>query len=148
MSTIGGISGIGAAAMPQVVSGASMRMPPSQKMTNLFQQIDTGNSGSITKAQFDQAFQTMNPPKGFQQMGSSSVWSMLDPNGTGSVSKQDFVNTMTSLMSQVRHRHHNEGSEHSAAQTLNASTSALNALGSQPAAAPTGVIGNNVNTSA
>ncbi|HXU93361.1 MAG TPA: EF-hand domain-containing protein [Gallionella sp.] len=148
MSAIGSISGMGGAAMPQVVSGASMRMPPSQKMSNLFQQIDTSGTGSITKAQFDQAFQTLNPPKGFQQMGSNSIWSQLDPNGTGSVSKQDFINTMTSLMSQVRHNHHNEASGNSAAQTLSASTHALNSLGTPPAAAPIGAIGNHVNTSA
>lgn len=144
MSTIGSISGMGGAAMPQVVSGASMRMPPSQKMANLFQQIDTANSGSISKTQFNQAFQTLNPPKGFQQMGASSVWSMLDPNGSGNVSKQDFVAMMTSLMSQVRHQHHAGNQDNSAAQALASSTSALNNLGN-PAIGP---IGNNINTSA
>ena len=144
MSAIGSVSGMGGVALPQVVSGASMRMPPSQKMSNLFQQIDVGNSGSIAKSQFDQAFQGMNPPKGFQQMGSGPVWLALDPGGTGSVSKQDFVKTMTALMSQIRNPHSNDTQENSAAQALSASANALNNLGGQPS----GPLGNNVNTSA
>lgn len=144
MSTIGGISAMGAA-MPQIVSGASMRMPPSQKMNSLFQQIDTNNTGSISKDQFMQAFQTLNPPKGFQQLGANAIWAKLDANGTGSVSKQDFVNGMTSMMSQIRqHHHHNEAN----AQALAGSINALNALGNQPAAAAFGGVGNNINTSA
>lgn len=130
MSTIGGISAMGAA-MPQIVSGASMRMPPPQKMNNLFQQIDTANTGNINKSQFSQAFQTLNPPQGFQQLGSDAIWAKLDANGSGSVNKQDFVSTMTALMAQLR-QHHSEA----AAQTAAASTNVLSTLG------------NNINTSA
>lgn len=148
MSTIGGISAMGAA-MPQIVSGASMRMPPSQKMNSLFQQIDTNNTGSISKDQFMQAFQTLNPPKGFQQLGANAIWAKLDANGTGSVSKQDFVNGMTSMMSQIRqHHHHNEANAQALALALAGSINALNALGNQPAAAAFGGVGNNINTSA
>lgn len=84
------------------MTGANMRMPPNQKMTNLFQQIDTANTGSINKDQFMQAFNTMNPPKGFQQMGAENVWSKLDSGNSGSVAKQSFIDTMKTLMHQVR----------------------------------------------
>ena len=55
-----GISAVGGA-MPQVVSGASKQvvsgasksMSKGHMMSQLFQQIDTSNSGSISEAQFD-----------------------------------------------------------------------------------------------
>ena len=77
-------------------------MPPNQKMSNLFNSIDTSGAGSINQAQFNQAFQTLNPPAVFKAQGANAIWSSLDPNGTGSVSKQDFVNTMKDLMAQLR----------------------------------------------
>lgn len=96
------IAAIGGAAQPPIVSGASASAPPQTKMSNLFQGIDAGNSGSITQAQFNQAFQSQNPPAVFQAQGASAIWQQLDPNGTGSVSKQDFVNTMKQLMVSLR----------------------------------------------
>jgi len=145
MSTIGGVSSMAGAMMPQVVSGASMRMPPSQKMADLFQQIDTSNSGSITKAQFEQAFQTLNPPPAIKSMGADAIFSKLDPNGTGSVSKQDFINGMKPMV--THHRHHQDTSS-APPQTLANSLSGLNALGNSPAPVSTGTVGNNVNTTA
>lgn len=132
------ISGMGgSASTPQVWSGASMRTTSSQKMSNLFDQIDTSGSGTITKAQFEQAFQTMNPPQAAQQAGADAIWAKLDPNGTGSVSKQDFVSGMSSAMSQLRQQHHHHGGAHAAAaqsssatQTLSSSVDALAAVGS------------------
>lgn len=135
------ISGLGMAGTPQAMTGASMRMPPAQKMANLFAQIDTGNSGSITKAQFDQAFGTLNPPSGFKSMGADAVFAKLDPNGTGSVSKQDFVNGMIQMMSQIRQQHHNHESvaqTPAPAQTVDASLNNLNQL----------LVGSNINTTA
>lgn len=140
MSAIGGVSSM-AGMMPQVVSGASMRMPPAQKMDNLFQQIDTSNTGSITKAQFEQAFQTLKMPSSFKAAGADAVFSKLDPNGTGSVSKKDFVNGMKAMMVQNR-QHHASAAQNTppTAQTLSSSMNALNALGSQA------TLGKNVNT--
>lgn len=154
MSAIGGVSSMASAMMPQVVSGASMRMPPEQKMANLFQKIDTSSSGSISKTQFDQAFQTLNPPPAIKSMGVDAVFSKLDPNGTGSVSKQDFINGMKPMVTHSHH-HHRDGANAAQndpaqaaafAQTLAASTNALNALGNQPVTPPTGAVGNNINT--
>jgi hypothetical protein len=128
MSSVSAVGG----SMPQVISGASARMSPAQKMSTLFDKIDTSGSGTITKAQFEQAFQNMTPPKAVQQMGADSVWAKLDPNGTGSVSKQDFVSNMKSVMSQVRqHHHHGGGSKNAAAPTATISSSldSLNSLG-------------------
>jgi hypothetical protein len=116
MSTISGVGGAGAA---QAWTGASMRMPPQQKMSNLFDKIDSSGTGSITEAQFNQAFQSMNPPAAFKSQGADTVWSKLDPQGTGQVSKQDFVKGMTSMQQQFRAQHHHR---HGAAQTTNGST--------------------------
>ena len=60
------ISGSGGAEMTSVVSGASMSMSPQQKMTGLYNQIDTGGTGAVTQSQFNQTFQTSNPPAVFQ----------------------------------------------------------------------------------
>ncbi len=113
----------------QIFSGASARMPASQKMSSLFDQIDTTGSGSITQAQFDQAFQNLNPPKDFKAAGASAIWSQLDPNNTGSVSKQDFVSTMTAIMRQMRAGDHGAPSSvQSPSQTISASASSLQNL--------------------
>ena len=96
------ISAIGNAGSIHVMSGASAGLPPQQKMSALFDKIDSSGSGSITQAQFAQAFQTFNPPPVFAQQGANTIFSALDPNGTGSVSKQDFVTGMANLMASLR----------------------------------------------
>ena len=74
-----------------------MQQPAHQKMSQLFDMIDASGSGSISKTQFQQAFQAMNPPAKFQAMGADQIWAKLDSSGTGSVSRQDFVSTMKGL---------------------------------------------------
>jgi Ca2+-binding EF-hand superfamily protein len=96
------ISGIGGGMNVAAVSGASPRMPPQQKMTNLFEKIDTANTGSINKSQLEQAFKTLNPPQVFQNAGADAVYRILDPDNTGKVSKQDFVAGMKGLMVSLR----------------------------------------------
>jgi hypothetical protein len=105
-------------------------------MSDLFQKIDTNGSGTISKAQFEQAFQNTNPPPAFKAMGADAIFSKLDPSGTGSVSKQDFVNGMKTLMTQAHHHHQaadvnggQSGATTSPAQTLSSSLESLNALG-------------------
>jgi len=123
------LSASGTTSAAQIWSGASAPMSPDQKMTNLFDQIDTSGSGSISQSQFDQAFQQLNPPASFQAAGADAVWSKLDPTGSGTVSKQDFVKGMTEMMKQLRgahHHHHSAQGAQSAAQ----GTSLLDALGS------------------
>ena len=96
------ISGISSSSALHTVSGASSGAPPQQKMSNLFDSIDTSGSGSITQSQFEQAFQTKNPPVVFQKQGADAIFASLDPTGSGSVSKQDFVSTMSKLMASLR----------------------------------------------
>jgi Ca2+-binding EF-hand superfamily protein len=124
MSTIGGISGM--AAMPQAMSGASMRMPPQQKMSNLFQMIDAAGAGSITKAQFEQAFNDMNPPAAFKAIGLDAAFAKLDPAGTGQVSKQDFITGMKAMLTHGHRQHHETGA--TSPQTITNSAASMNAL--------------------
>jgi EF-hand domain pair len=127
------ISGVGAASGMHAVSGASSSGPPQQKMSDLFDSIDTSGSGSITQAQFDQAFQTKNPPAVFQQQGADAIFASLDPGGSGSVSKQDFVATMSKLMASLRADNAGpSGSQPSA--SLAASVQSLNQI--DPASLP------------
>jgi hypothetical protein len=124
------ISAVGAGATPGIaatahaMSGASTAMPPNAKMSNLYGNIDTTGAGTITQSQFNQAFQTLNPPAAFKSAGASAVWSSLDPGGTGQVSRQDFISQMKNLMVQLR----NGGGN--ASETSAAGTRALSNLGS------------------
>jgi Ca2+-binding EF-hand superfamily protein len=120
------ISGSGGAEMTSMVSGASVSMSPQEKMTGLYNQIDTGGTGVVTQAQFNQTFQTSNPPAVFQAAGATAVWSALDPAGTGQVSQQDFVNGMKDQMVQLRQ---SGAAPAGAAQTSAAATVTLNSLG-------------------
>lgn len=118
------VLGIASASGLHAVSGASYGAPPQQKMSNLFDSIDATGSGSITQAQFEQAFQTQNPPAVFQQQGADAIFAALDPSGTGSVSKQDFVSTMSKLMVSLRA----EGPAQSASQPSSSLTASLRSL--------------------
>jgi Ca2+-binding EF-hand superfamily protein len=137
------ISGISSSSGLHAVSGASSGAPPQQKMSNLFTSIDTSGSGSITQAQFEQAFQTQNPPAVFQQQGAAATFAALDPNGTGSVSKQDFVSTMSGLMASLRADNSGQSTSQPA-DTLTASLQALNQINpaSVPSTAPPGTLVN------
>lgn len=87
---------------PMVWSGASPPMPPQQKMTNLYNRIDTAGTGSITKSELDVAFKTLRPPAVFKNAGVDAIFSQLDPTGSGSVTKDDFINGMKALMVSLR----------------------------------------------
>ena len=130
------ISALAATSGPQVMSGASSYAPASQKMSNLFDQIDASGSGTISQSQFNQAFQTLNPPRDFQAQGAPAVWAQLDPTNSGSVNKQDFISAMTGMMKQMRGEHQNAAQASASvtpSQTVAASDNVLaNALiGSQ-----------------
>ena len=125
-----------------MMSGASSRMPASAKMSNLFNQIDSGASGSISQTQFDQAFQTLSPPKDFKALGANAIWSQLDPANSGSVSKQDFVNTMTGLMRQMRGGHGSAGAPSASI------TSPVQTVASSAALLPISPAGSSINTKA
>ena len=62
----------------------------------------TQDQGFITQDQLNQAFNSMNPTPGFRAMGPTAVFSALDPTGSGSVSRQNFINGMTGLMAQFK----------------------------------------------
>ena len=122
------ISGISAAGGLHAVSGASSSGPPQQKMSALFDSIDTSGSGSITQSQFEQAFQSKNPPGVFQKQGADALFAALDPNGTGSVSKQDFVSTMSKLMASLRADNGGQSGSQSSQSSLTSSLQSLNQI--------------------
>lgn len=143
---ISGMGGSGGAI--QAMSGASAGMPPQQKMTSLYNKIDSSGSGSITQDQFNNAFQAMNPPAVFQQQGASAVFAALDPGGSGSVSKSDFVSGMSQLMASLRSGGGASGASSSSPnQNLASSIQFLNSI--DPASMPSnGQPGSSVNISA
>ena len=116
-------------ASSSAMSGASAPMSPSQKMSNLFDSIDTIGSGTITNSQFEQAFQSMNPPGSVKAAGADAIWKKLDPDGAGKVSKQDFATEMAAAMKALRGAHHHHGSGKGGAQQVDQNTTSLAALG-------------------
>jgi hypothetical protein len=136
------ISGIASSSALHAVSGASTGAPPQQKMSSLFDSIDTSGSGSITQSQFEQAFQTKNPPAVFQKQGADAIFAQLDPTSTGTVSKQDFVSTMSKLMASLRAGGSTTPSGSLSTDSLTASLQALNQINPAdvPPTAPPGAL--------
>ena len=100
MSTSIGSSNHSAAYKPQVSSSGGSQTSPQQRLSNLFQQIDTAGTGRITKAQFEQAFSKLSLPTSGKEMGHEVVLSKLDPNGTGIITKPEFIQRMEPLINQ------------------------------------------------
>jgi hypothetical protein len=76
----------------------------------------------------DSRRETLDPPAVFKAQGANAIWNSLDPNGTGSVSKHDFVNTMKDLMVQLRADKTAAPSPVAPGQTLDSSLQSLNIL--------------------
>lgn len=121
----GGISGISGGNAPQVTSGASRMGGNSNKFVQIFQQMDTSNSGSISNAQFETAFNKTNLPAKLQAMGADAIYSKLDPNNTGSVSKQDFISGMRNIVTQGSAGHHHHGGSQASVQGATSPSSTL-----------------------
>lgn len=60
---------------------------------NLFNEIDTSGSGSITKSQVEQAVTTA----GGTTAAADALYADLDPNNTGSVTEQQFSQNLPPL---------------------------------------------------
>lgn len=110
MSTTSGISNMRAASMPKVVAGGASSVSSQQKISNLFQQIDSSGNGRITKEQFEQAFNKLNLPASVKDVGPEAAFSKLDPKGSGVVTKQDFIHGMATLMSHKNTQLHKDTS--------------------------------------
>lgn len=149
MSTISGVSNMREAAMPQVKAAASKPVSPQQKLASLFQQIDSAGKGSITKAQFQQAFNKLNPPEAVKVMGADATFSKLDPKGTGSVSKDEFVKGMEAIFAQAKSK---DIAVKAAAPAAPAPSQASAAPAPAPAPMPApmanGPVGNTINVTA
>jgi hypothetical protein len=63
----------------------------------------------------------------FQKQGADAIFSTLDPSGTGSVSKQDFVAGMSKLMASLRADNAGSSSS-SSSSSLGSSLQALNQI--------------------
>ena len=97
----GTISGMGGPTRPNVVSGASGRQTSSmkQRLSNVFDSIDKGGSGTISKAHFTDAFQSLSMPPSVKKQGADAVYNQLDPNGAGSINKDDFIAGVKKMIS-------------------------------------------------
>ena len=121
-----GISGIGGGYPPQITSGASSRSAKPNSFAQLFKQMDTSNDGSVSKSEFEAAFNKL--PQNLKDTGVDAAYSKLDPNNTGSVSKQDFVHAMRNIMAQYHQGNSQSGDQGatSAASTVATNLQELN----------------------
>jgi Ca2+-binding EF-hand superfamily protein len=63
---------------------------PTQIAQNIFSQIDTNGTGSITQTELEQAVTAA----GGTTQGADALYAQLDPNNTGSVTEQQFVQAL------------------------------------------------------
>lgn len=153
MSTISGISNMREATMPQAKPAASKPVSPEQKLANMFQQIDTAGKGSITKAQFQEAFNKLNPPEAVKAMGADAAFSKLDTKGLGVVTKQDFVKGMESILAQAKNKDvsvktTSAPAAKAAPAPAQAQAAPMPAPSAPPAPAAHGPVGNTINVTA
>ena len=152
MSTTNGISNMRAASMPKVAAVASSGATSQQKISGLFQQIDSSGTGRITKALFEQAFSKLNLPASVKGMGLEAAYKKLDPSGTGVVSKKDFIAGMESLIKQKNTQPQKPiSAEVKATPAANAAVGSMatpGAPGKMPPPSAGGAIGNTINISA
>lgn len=118
------VSGMGGAGGFGGVSGASMRMPPQQQFSNLFSMVDSSGTGSITKSQLSGFMDSAKTPAVFRNAGVDAVWSQLDPSNSGSVSKDQFVSTMTNLLPLLRNTEASASTANSASSSLSSTLGA------------------------
>jgi Ca2+-binding EF-hand superfamily protein len=84
--------------------GASAAGSPGQFAQNLFSQIDTSGSGSITKSELEQAVTSA----GGTATAADALYALLDPKNTGSVTEQQFAQNLSQAMP---HHHHFGGAD-------------------------------------
>jgi hypothetical protein len=99
------------------VSNMTFQLDLAQYLSNVFDQIndatdpddptdsnptDPQASSSITQAQFEASFNSLSLPPQLKALGADTVFGLLDPTGTGSVSKSDFVSGLTKVLDDVR----------------------------------------------
>ncbi len=100
MSTTIGTANHSAAFKSQVELSGNSPTSTLQKLNNLYQQIDTTGKGQITKVQFEQSFNKLSLPASVKDMGQEGVLKKLDPNGTGVITKPEFIQRMAPLINQ------------------------------------------------
>lgn len=104
MSTMSAISSMRDAAVPPAKSNTARTgegkraATPADPIANLYQQMDTEGKGSITRAQFQQAFTKTPPPGAVKTMGVEAAFNKLDPQGSGVVSRQAFIKGMDAIL--------------------------------------------------
>jgi Ca2+-binding EF-hand superfamily protein len=114
--------------------------PGGQFAQSLFNSIDTGGTGSITKSQLEQAVTAA----GGTTQGADALYALLDPNNTGSVNEQQFAQVLNQLRP---HHHHHGGGDGNSAQDalttllneLNGTTSSTSNSSSATATSPAGL---------
>lgn len=132
MSTTIGSSNHKAAYKPQVASSSNAQISPQQRLNNLYQQIDTAGKGHITKAQFEQAFNKLSLPASVRDLGQEAILSKLDPNGSGIITKPEFMQRMEPLMNQKAAPPAKAASSTSEAELLSATPTQVNSSEMSP----------------
>ncbi len=70
-------------------------------LSRFFDKIDTSNSGYITDQELSQAYSTVSPlPSPLSETSADAIFAQLDPNQTGRIPKDAFIEAMQQLAQQ------------------------------------------------
>jgi Ca2+-binding EF-hand superfamily protein len=91
-ATDGSATGSAADALTSLFNadGGGAAFSPLQIAQNIFTQIDSNGDGAITQGELEQAVTAA----GGDKAGADALYAKLDPNGTGSVSEQQFTDAL------------------------------------------------------
>jgi len=113
-SIISGVGGIS----PHLISGAGKKMGANNIIAQMFQSMDSSGAGSISKSQFQSAFDSLNLPSKVKSLGADAIFNRLDPTGTGNVGRQDFITGIKTLYKQSQEQNGSGFLSHLAAAGL------------------------------
>jgi Ca2+-binding EF-hand superfamily protein len=93
------ISSIGSMASQQVMQ--HRRPDPAKMAEDLFSKLDTAGQGYLQKADFQAAFDSLSSSTSSTSSNIDSLFSQLDADSDGKVTKQEFSDTLAKLSDQL-----------------------------------------------
>lgn len=95
--SVAGVASTGTAYLLNLLNDTSDASAANLDFASDFETIDSGVTGVVTQAEFEQAFASLLWPDWLKAGGADAIFAQLDPEGTGRVQYGDFVARMTAL---------------------------------------------------
>lgn len=107
MSSIGSVGSVGSSYTSSMMQSTRQRPDPTKLAEQLFSQLDTSGQGFIQKADLQTAFDKVAATAGSSPSTSSTstsvddIFTALDTDSNGKVSRQEFTDTLTKLQNDL-----------------------------------------------